>query len=128
LISADRGGTHAPRLFLALWQKARSAMKAIINGEVVDTDRNDWNMNGKSGTAYAIFIRSGGARDSAQRVRVSAEQYGAFSIGDDVELPVGIFANVNDYGTAKLSVTLDPEFTYIRSSANGHSVGASLNL
>jgi hypothetical protein len=87
-------------------------MKALISGEVVELDRNEWNMNGKSGVAFGLYVRTASARDSAQRVRVSAEQFGSYAVGDEVGLPVDIFANLNDSGQAKLRVTLEEDFVY----------------
>ena len=85
-------------------------MRVTIAGTVVERERNDWSMNGNSGTAYSLFLRGDSLRDSAQKVRVEAEQYGGFSEGDVVELPVDVFANVNDRGTARLTVRLAPEY------------------
>lgn len=89
-------------------------MRALLTGTVVDTDRNEWSMNGKSGVAYAVFVREtgGSQRDAAQRVKVSAEQFGLFQNGDEVELPVNVAANTTDRGTARLAVVLVEEFGY----------------
>jgi hypothetical protein len=87
-----------------------------LRGRIVDTDRNEWAINGKTGVAYAIFVRSESAseRDSAQRVRVSAEQFGSFAVGELVTLPVDVFANTIERGGiitgAKLSVTLGQKY------------------
>jgi hypothetical protein len=87
-------------------------MRVQLVGEIVDTDENQWEMNGKTGVSHTIFVRSGSARDSAQRVRVSPKQFGALEsqVGVEVEWPVDVFAQANDYGGAKLRVTLDPEY------------------
>ena len=85
-------------------------MKAIVTGQIVDLETFPWNMNGKTGIAYGAFVALGNPRDGAQRIRVEPVQYGALAVGDIVEWPVIVRAQVNDYGTAKLQVTLDPEF------------------
>lgn len=97
-------------------------MKTLLSGIVVETERNDWSFNGRSGVAYAVMVRTEGSRasESATRVKVSAEQYGQYGEGDHVDLPVDIFANtVERSGVitgAKLSVQLSPEYVYVRSA------------
>lgn len=93
-------------------------MRIKIKGTVVDTDRNDWAFNGRSGVAYSVLLQVEGERpgSAATKVRVSAEQFGYFESqkGKTVELPVSVFANtVERQGIitgAKLSVTLDDQY------------------
>lgn len=91
-------------------------MRVTISGEIVDTDRNEWNFNGRSGVAYALLIRADGTSpgSAASRVKVSAEQYGGFTIGEHVDLPVDVFANTVERGGAimgaKLSTTLADDY------------------
>lgn len=103
-------------------------MRGTVIVSVVEKDRNEWNMNGKSGVAYGVYVRELGApaRDSAQRVRITAEQYGAFVEGDLYELPVSFEARVNDYGRAKLQVTLDPDHVPQGVTAGSHADSLAL--
>lgn len=67
-------------------------------GEVVDTERKPWSFNGSAGTAFNVYVRTGSLRDGATKVKVKPEQFGAFAIGQDVCLPVSVYARASDFG------------------------------
>lgn len=102
-------------------------MKTLISGAVVEVDRNEWSFNGRSGIAYAVLVRAEGQSqaEAATRVKVTAEQFGAFKVGDHVDLPVDVFANTSErqgvITGAKLSVTLAAN--YSRPAAPVKAVG-----
>lgn len=105
-------------------------MRALISGEVVDTDRNEWNFSGRQGVAYTLFVRAEGDSpgQAAARVKCSAEQFGTFSNGDVLKLaPVDVFANtVERSGVitgAKLSVSLDEKYTHQKQGKPLHATG-----
>jgi len=86
----------------------------LYSGTVVDVDRNEWSLNGRTGVTYTIYVKEdGGARYAPQGVRVEPEQFGLFSVGDVVELPVLVTVK-NPFdgqpGRAKLQVKLVPEY------------------
>lgn len=104
-------------------------MRAIVQGTVVEKDRNEWSINGKSGVAYGLFVAGPGeSARQAKRVRVSAEQFGTFSEGDVVELPVDIFANTVERGGvitgAKLSVTVLADYDHAAVGSHLSSVSS----
>jgi hypothetical protein len=86
----------------------------VFSGAVVEKEKYDWTLdNGKRGTSYWIYIRDalGSQRDSAQRVVITAEQFGLFADGDVVELPVAVSMKRGFDGKANtLLVELDPSF------------------
>lgn len=84
-------------------------MRALIVGEIVDTEERAWEMNGRTGTTWTAFIRGGSSRDAAQRVRVTERQYVRLTHGQDVTWPVDVFPQASDFGAPKLRVTLDPD-------------------
>ena len=84
-------------------------MQAHLLGEVVDLEKNDWSMNGKTGTAYTAFVRTGDAREAAQRVKITESQFIRLDKGVILDALVNITCRANDFGGAKLVVVLDPE-------------------
>ena len=86
-------------------------MRATLSGNIVDVESKPWEFNNKAGIAHAIFIRTGSARDGAQRVKVTAEQIGKFKVDQAVELPVNIFPRASDFGgQPRLEVSVDQDY------------------
>jgi hypothetical protein len=82
-----------------------------IDGTIVEVESKPWSMNGQSGVSYCLYVSGGRARDGAQRVKVKPEQFGLFSEGQEVSLPVGVFARASDFGgPPRIELTLDPEW------------------
>lgn len=89
-------------------------MRVRISGVVVDKEAKEWEIGGRSGTSFSAYVRDGeDLRASAQRVRVSAVQFNGVNVGPEsvVEWPVDVFANANDRGQARLTVTLAEDFS-----------------
>lgn len=86
-------------------------MRAFVCGEVVDTEKYPWEIDGKSGTAYTVFVKPVGsrARDAAEGVKVSAEQFGATEVGSEVEWPCEIRLQLEGR-RPKLTVRLDQDY------------------
>jgi hypothetical protein len=84
-----------------------------LSGTIVETEAKPWDFNGRQGTAHSIFVRAGSARDGAKKVKVGPEQFESFSEGEDVELPVAVYARTSDYGgPARIEYVLDAEYQH----------------
>lgn len=93
-------------------------MRAYLVGSIVELEKDTFaGDDGRQHPYYGAYIKEDGAkaRDAAQRVRISAEQYGGLAEGETVEWPV--IVEVRRGGTG-FRVTLDPE----------HDVRASLRV
>jgi hypothetical protein len=95
-------------------------MRVYLLGNVVDLDKSDWEINGRSGTAFGVFVSSG-KRDQPTRVRVTEAQYLAVGLEDQVQWPVNVIAMESNFGAARLRVTLDQEFDVSATDASGAS-------
>lgn len=91
-------------------------MRALMHGKIVKREEFGWEFNGRSGITYFLYVREDGADEAMtlpQRVKVTVQQFAKYAEGQDVELPVLVFANTQERGGAiigaKLSVQLDPE-------------------
>lgn len=96
-------------------------MRAQITGRLVDTDVNEWDMNGKKGITFTAFVVTGTVRDAPERVRVTASQYGNLITGSDISWPVEIRATANDFGRAKLRIALAEDFDVTQDGGGGLS-------
>src|SRR5690349_7417351 len=91
-------------------------MRVWLLGELVDRDENAWEMNGRKGISYTLFVRTS-PRDAPVRVRCTAVQFGAAAglVGGSgepvaVEWPIEVRAMRRDSGDAVIKTTLDEDF------------------
>lgn len=81
----------------------------LIIGEVIDRDANAWEIEGKTGTAYSVYLRPASIRDAADRVRCSFEQYQSYVVGRSYEIPVSVMVDARAGQRPKLSIVQVPD-------------------
>lgn len=99
-------------------------MKAHISGVVarIEVNKPYELPSGKRGVTNSIYLRSSDDDiGSAQRVRVERAQGDQFLVGEEVILPVNVFANLDEIrNEARLSVTLEKDYTHTPAKAPAH--------
>lgn len=69
-----------------------------VVGTVVECERKPYSFNGNNGVSFFLYVRTGSLRDGAQKIKVKPEQFGAFAEGQNVTLPVQVYARTSDFG------------------------------
>lgn len=107
-------------------------MRAGISGTVVEKREHAWEFSGRSGISYQLYIRAEGQSEAqaAQLVKCTPGQFAEFAEGDQVDVPVDVFANsVERQGAivgAKLTVSLPGDYIHTKSSKAPRPVAVGL--